>query len=77
MAAQYEFGIADAMGEPAPPYVPLATESLTIGAGTRQWVIVAGDPAPETGDGGPVALVVDTTTAQWTVASEPLVPLAL
>ncbi|MGH1342452.1 MAG: DUF4397 domain-containing protein [Nannocystales bacterium] len=76
MPAQYEFGIADAFGKPAPPYVPLATASLTIGAGARQWVIVAGDPLPEAGDGGPLALVVDTTAAQWTVASQPLVPLS-
>lgn len=75
MPAQYEFGIADAMGKPAPPYVPLATVFFTVDPGTRQWVIVAGDPVPEPNDGGPVALVVDTTTAQWTVASAPLVPL--
>ncbi|MBV1858182.1 MAG: DUF4397 domain-containing protein, partial [Nannocystaceae bacterium] len=76
MPAQYEFGIADAMGKPAPPYVPLATVFFTVDPGTRQWVVIAGDPAPEPDDGGPVALVVDTTAPQWTVVAAPLLPPA-
>ena len=46
-------------------------------SGVALALIVAGDPLPEPDDGGPVALVVDTTPAEWTVASQPLVPLAL
>lgn len=74
MPMQYEFGIANAMDKPDPPYVPLATAAYNVEAGTRQWVIVSGDPAPETDDGGPIALIVDTTSAQWSVATAPLVP---
>lgn len=76
MPMRYEFGIANAMGRPVLPYTPLATAFLTVSPGTRQWVIVAGDPLPEPDDGGPLALVVDTTAPQWTVVAQPLVPFA-
>ncbi len=66
-------GIADADASITPPYNPIVTIPYPAVGGARQWVIVAGDPLPEEADGGVdggflQALVVDTTTPQWSVA---------
>ena len=62
-------GIADAEGEPPPPYTPIATFDYAAFGGERQWGIVAGDPTPDDEDDRPLqVLVVDSAPAEWTVA---------
>lgn len=68
---EYVLGIADAAGGtfsfPAPPLVTLPYSAV---GGGRLWAIVAGDPSPDDSEDGPLqALVVDTTTPEWTVAT--------
>jgi hypothetical protein len=72
-AGDYVLGVADAVGNPSPPYAPIVTVPYTAVGGARQWAIVAGDPSPEESDGGfergfLQVLAVDTTTPQWGVA---------
>lgn len=75
MPQQYVFGIADAGGSPTPPYAPLATVVYGADPGTRQWIIVAGDPAPDSTDDGPLqALAVLATPGAWTVSAVPFTP---
>lgn len=62
-------GIADAVGEPPPPYAPIVTFNYAAQGGERQWGIVAGDPTPDdAGDRGLQAIVVDSAPSAWTVA---------
>lgn len=62
-------GIADAVGEPPPPYNPLVTFDYAAQGGERQWGIVAGDPTPDDpSDRGLQAIVVDSAPSNWTVA---------
>jgi hypothetical protein len=62
-------GIADAVGEPPPPYAPIVTFNYAAQGGERQWGIVAGDPTPDNaGDRGLQAIVVDSAPSNWTVA---------
>lgn len=62
-------GIADAVGEPLPPYAPIVTFDIDAVGGSRQWGIVAGDPAPDDEDDGFLQLMlVDTSVPGWTVS---------
>lgn len=62
-------GIADAVGEPPPPYTPIVTFNYAAQGGERQWGIVAGDPTPDNpSDRGLQAIVVDSAPSAWTVA---------
>lgn len=75
MPQQYIFGIADAGGSPTPPYAPLATVVYGADPGTRQWIVVAGDPAPDSTDDGPLqALAVIAEPGAWTVSAVPFMP---
>jgi hypothetical protein len=61
-------GIADAVGEPPPPYTPIVTFNYAAQGGERQWGIVAGDPTPDNpSDRGLQAIVVDSAPSAWTV----------
>lgn len=74
-AGDYVLGVADAEGNPAPPYAPIVTVPYTALVGARQWAIVAGDPSPDGRDDGSLqVLAVDTTTPQWGVAIVDVVP---
>jgi hypothetical protein len=61
-------GIADAVGDPAPPLSPLVTFDYAAVPSAREWGIVSGDPSPETNDGVIQLMLVDTTVEGWDVS---------
>jgi hypothetical protein len=63
----YLLGVADAVGEPAPPLAPLVTFDYAGASGARQWGIVSGDPSPEEGDGFIQLMLVDTVSTPWLI----------